>query len=161
MEIPSSLFDMRWDGEQWQNHNLYTSTYDSAGYLLESLTQSWDGSQWVNADRWTWSYLPFLSTVVRDAVPRQLALWQNYPNPFNPATTIRYNLPQASMVSLIVYDILGREVNRLVDMYMEPGYHQVQWDSRDASGRQVPSGIYIARLVTTEYSMSIKMVMLK
>jgi hypothetical protein len=94
-------------------------------------------------------------------LPVAFALHQNYPNPFNPISTIRYDLPQATYVSLIVYDVLGREVARLVDSYKEPGYHQVQWDSRDASGREVPSGICVARLVTPEYTKSIKMVLLK
>jgi photosystem II stability/assembly factor-like uncharacterized protein len=79
-----------------------------------------------------------------------------YPNPFNPVTTIRYELPHASVVSLIVYDLLGREVARLLDGYMEPGYHEVQWDGRDFA-----SGIYITRLATPGYSKSIKMVLLK
>jgi predicted GH43/DUF377 family glycosyl hydrolase len=96
-----------------------------------------------------------------DATPSAFTLHQNYPNPFNPVCTIRYDLPQACEVSLMVYDILGREMARLVDGYMELGYHQVQWDGREASGREVPSGIYIARLVTPEYSKSIKMLLLK
>ena len=83
-------------------------------------------------------------------------LSQNYPNPFNPVTTLRYDLPSSSDVSLIVYDILGREVTRLVHSYREPGSHQVQWE-----GREFPSGIYIARLVTPECTKSIKMVLLK
>ncbi len=53
------------------------------------------------------------------------------------------------------------EVTRLVGGYLEPGYHEVMWDGRDANGRSVPSGIYIARLVTPEYTKSIKMVLLK
>ncbi|MFC1482116.1 T9SS type A sorting domain-containing protein [Candidatus Neomarinimicrobiota bacterium] len=88
--------------------------------------------------------------------PRNIFLYQNYPNPFNPITTITYDLSKGINVSLIVFDILGREVERLMDTYMEPGYHQVQWD-----GQGYPSGIYIARLVTPEYSKSIKMVLLK
>ncbi|UCH63699.1 MAG: hypothetical protein JSU77_04430 [Fidelibacterota bacterium] len=103
-----------------------------------------------------------------DAMPHTYALHQNYPNPFNPVSTIRYELPQACEVSLIVYNILGREVARLVGGYMKPGYHQTQWDGRDASGRELPSGIYIARLlvpptagVTPEHSQSIKMLLLK
>jgi hypothetical protein len=94
-------------------------------------------------------------------LPQVFALHQNYPNPFNPVSTIRYDLPEASNVSLIVYDILGREVIRLVDGLTEPGYRQVQWDGRDQYGRAVPSGIYIARLATPEYSESIKMLLLK
>jgi hypothetical protein len=94
-------------------------------------------------------------------LPTEFALHQNYPNPFNPVSTIRYELPQAAKVALMVYDILGREVARLVDSHMEPGYQQVQWDGCDASGKQVSSGIYIAQLVTPGYSKSIKMVLLK
>ena len=91
-----------------------------------------------------------------NALPVEYALYQNYPNPFNPVSTIRYDLPQASDVSLLVYDILGREVARLVQGYMEPGYHEVTWDAGTYA-----SGIYIARLVTPEYTKSIKMVLLK
>lgn len=95
------------------------------------------------------------------AIPEQYSLFPAYPNPFNPISTIRYDLPEASHVSLIVYDLLGREVARLVDGDMEPDYHQTVWNGRDATNREVPSGIYIARLVTPEYSKSIKMVLLK
>lgn len=94
-------------------------------------------------------------------LPQTLALHQNYPNPFNPVSTIRYDLPSGSDVSLVVYDILGREVSKLVDGYLEPGYHHVVWDGRTTAGKEVPSGIYIARLTTPEYSKSIKMVLLK
>ena len=89
-------------------------------------------------------------------IPDSYALHQNYPNPFNPVSTIRYELPQASEVSLIVYDVLGREVARLVEGYMEPGYHEVTWDAGNYA-----SGIYIARLMTPEYTQSIKMLLLK
>jgi photosystem II stability/assembly factor-like uncharacterized protein len=94
-------------------------------------------------------------------LPLNFALHQNYPNPFNPMSTIRYDLPQASEVSLIVYDMLGRELAGLASGFRQPGYHQIQWDSRDARDRELPSGIYIARLTTPEYSKSIKMVLLK
>jgi predicted outer membrane repeat protein len=102
-----------------------------------------------------------IGTESSELLPTEFALHQNYPNPFNPVSTIRYELPQASNVSLLIYDILGREVARLVDSYMEPGYQHAQWNGRDATGHEVPSGIYIARLVTPEYSQSIKMVLLK
>ncbi|UCH10822.1 MAG: T9SS type A sorting domain-containing protein, partial [Fidelibacterota bacterium] len=96
-----------------------------------------------------------------DGIPEEYALHANYPNPFNPATTIRYDLPEAADVILTVYDLLGREVVRLVDGCLEAGYQQVIWNGRTASGREVPSGIYIARMVTTEYTKAIKMVLLK
>ncbi|MFC1619997.1 T9SS type A sorting domain-containing protein [Candidatus Neomarinimicrobiota bacterium] len=88
--------------------------------------------------------------------PQVIELLPNYPNPFNPATTIRYELPHVGPVTLSIYDILGREVARLVDGYVESGYHEVDWN-----GRQAASGIYIARLVTPEYTKCIKMLLLK
>jgi hypothetical protein len=94
-------------------------------------------------------------------IPEEFALSQNYPNPFNPSTAIRFDLPIATDVHLVIYNLLGREVVRLVDNRMEPAYHQVIWNGRDAQGRDVPTGIYIARLVTPEFSKSIKMVLLK
>ncbi|UCH10820.1 MAG: T9SS type A sorting domain-containing protein [Fidelibacterota bacterium] len=89
-------------------------------------------------------------------MPGEYLLAQNYPNPFNPVSTIRYELSEASHVSLFVYDVSGREVARLVDGTMEAGYHEVQWD-----GSKAASGVYIARLVAREYSQSIKMLLLK
>ncbi len=94
-------------------------------------------------------------------LPDQFALHQNYPNPFNPTSTIQYDLPEAANVTLIVYDIIGREVIRLVDQQMRPGYHRIVWNARDNAGRAIPTGIYITRLVTPEYSKSIKMLLLK
>ena len=97
----------------------------------------------------------------RAALPRQLLLHKNYPNPFNPVSTLQYDLPQRAFVRLVIYDLRGREVSTLVDARVGPGYHRVTWNSRNEDGRELPSGIYIARLVTPEYAKSIKMVLLK
>ncbi len=94
-------------------------------------------------------------------LPEQFALHQNYPNPFNPSTTIRFDLPVATAVHLIVYDLLGREVVRLVDQQMGAGYHHQVWNGRDRNGRELPTGMYIALLVTPEFKKSIKIVLLK
>lgn len=102
------------------------------------------------------------------ALPTEFALHPAYPNPFNPVTTLRYDLPEAASVQLIVYDIIGRELVRLRDGSDQAGYHSVIWNGRDNGGRELPSGIYIARLrvppkagVTPEYTKSIKMLLLK
>jgi len=96
-----------------------------------------------------------------DHLPKTYALHQSYPNPFNPTATIRYDLPEASNITILVYDILGREIVRLLDGYIEPGYRQITWNGKDNAGRDVPTGIYIARLVTPEYTRSIKMMLLQ
>ena len=89
-------------------------------------------------------------------IPLEYSLSQNFPNPFNPTTTLQFDLPQNSQVSLVVYDMQGRELSTLVDGPMVQGQHQIQW-----SGAGMSSGIYLARLVTPDYTHSIKMVLLK
>lgn len=74
-------------------------------------------------------------------LPSSFQLHQNYPNPFNPQTTIRYALPQASRVRLVVYDVLGREVAPLVDGVQVAGTHEVLFEATD-----LPSGVYLLRL---------------
>ena len=96
-----------------------------------------------------------------DPLPDDFSLAQNYPNPFNPVTTIHYQLPRGTDVSLVVLDLLGREVAGLVDSRQQAGRHQILWTGTTVEGQEVPSGIYFARLVTPGYSKSIKMLLLK
>ncbi len=105
-------------------------------------------------------YRPNQNKVAQFA-PVQYQLYPGHPNPFNPTTTLGFDLPAATSVTLMIYDLTGREVARLADGGYLPGYHQVVWDGRNASGRLLPSGIYIARLITPEYTKSIKMLLLK
>ncbi len=86
-----------------------------------------------------------LITAETISLPEEFAIFDNYPNPFNPVTTIRYNIPESSTVSLIIYDITGREVRRLADGTVEPGYHTAVWDGTGISGTTVSSGVYIYR----------------
>ncbi len=96
-----------------------------------------------------------------NALPATYALHQNYPNPFNPSTTLRFDLPAASDVRIIVYDLLGREAVRLTNQRLEAGYHELVWNGRDQAGQVLPTGMYILLLSTPEYTKSIKLVMLK
>jgi flagellar hook assembly protein FlgD len=101
------------------------------------------------------------SAAVAEALPNTIRLANNYPNPFNPSTKLRFDLPEAAPVSLIVYDLAGGEVARLVDGYVEAGRHEMVWDGRMASGATAPTGVYLARMVTPGYARTIKMVMMK
>ena len=89
-------------------------------------------------------------------IPNKLVLHQNYPNPFNPATTIRYDLPKANVVNLVIYDILGVEVKVLVNGWQEAGQKSVQWE---AGG--IPSGIYYYRLTSNNEQSTKKSLLLK
>ncbi len=94
-------------------------------------------------------------------VPEAFALRQNYPNPFNPGTTIRFDVPVATSLSLVVYDILGQEVIRLREGYLEPGYHRIVWNGRTATGTEASAGVYILRMVSPVYTRQVKMVLMK
>jgi len=86
---------------------------------------------------------------------------QNYPNPFNPTTTIRYDLPKRAKVSLVIYNLLGREVRQLVNSVQEPGYKKLIWDGKDAQGQRVPAGVYLYRLQAGDFAQTRKLVVLK
>ncbi len=94
-------------------------------------------------------------------LPLQFALEQNYPNPFNPSTIIRYSLPKASEIKLVVYDILGRVVRVLEDSYQQAGTHAIYWDGSSSDGQPVASGIYFYRLNAGDRTATNKMVLLK
>jgi hypothetical protein len=94
-------------------------------------------------------------------IPVTFELKQNYPNPFNPSTTIRYTLPGAQFVTLIVYDILGREVATLVDERQTPGKKSVVWDGRNQFGKAVSSGVYVYQIRAGDYVKCRKMLLIQ
>ena len=92
----------------------------------------------------------------REIVPSTLALEQNYPNPFNPSTTISYDLPMNGLVTLKVYDVLGREVKTLVNERQSVGSHSVAFNASN-----LPSGVYFYRLQAGTYHDTKKLLLLK
>jgi len=93
---------------------------------------------------------------IGDNVTSKFSLDQNYPNPFNPSTTISFTLPSNSLVSLKVFDILGREVATLVSEKLCAGNHLRQWNAVD-----LPSGVYFYRLTAGSFTDTKKFVLLK
>jgi len=87
---------------------------------------------------------------------QEFNLGQNYPNPFNPSTTIKFSVAANSLVSMIVYDILGNEKAVLVNELKEPGIYTVNFNASN-----FPSGIYFYTLRANEYTSSRKMLLLK
>jgi hypothetical protein len=83
-------------------------------------------------------------------------LYQNYPNPFNPETTIKYQIPTPGLVTLKVYDILGREVSTLVNENKIEGSYDFTFNAT-----RFPSGVYIYQLRVNDYVSSKKMILLK
>ena len=94
-------------------------------------------------------------------LPQEFALHQNYPNPFNPVTRIRYDLPENSMVNITVYDMLGREVNTLVNQVQDAGFKSIIWDATNDYGKSVSAGIYLYQIQAGDFMRTEKMVLLK
>jgi phosphatidylserine/phosphatidylglycerophosphate/cardiolipin synthase-like enzyme len=93
---------------------------------------------------------------VSDLTPKDFSLEQNYPNPFNPSTRLQFSIASARLVSLVVYDILGREIATLVNERMNPGTYAVEWNAGHFA-----SGVYFARLQAGNFSVTKKLVLMK
>jgi hypothetical protein len=110
------------------------------------------------------SFVPGLVTAVEDeteTLPTRFELAQNYPNPFNPTTTISFNLANRSHAALTVHNILGETVVKLLDADLASGRHEQVWDSRNAAGKEVASGVYFYRLEADDFVAVRKMVLLR
>jgi hypothetical protein len=99
---------------------------------------------------------PIGITQISGEVPDRFSLSQNYPNPFNPMTNVKFQIPNAGFVKLIVFDILGREVSTLVNEELKQGTYSVNWNAVNN-----PSGIYFYRLITGDFIKTKRMILLK
>ncbi|MFC2092649.1 YCF48-related protein [Bacteroidota bacterium] len=93
---------------------------------------------------------------ISSTIPKSYRLHQNYPNPFNPVTKIRFELPKSSFVKLIVYDILGREITKLVNKKLTVGSYETEWD-----GSGFASGVYFYQLRANDFSETKRMLLIK
>ncbi len=98
----------------------------------------------------------FINSLKDELTPKEFTLYQNYPNPFNPSTLIRYQIPLKELVTIKVYDILGKEVETLVNDIQDPGYYEVKFD-----GFNLSSGIYFYRVKAGNFSDVKKMMLIK
>jgi hypothetical protein len=105
-----------------------------------------------------WKFGTFLVGLnqISSEIPYEFKLFNNYPNPFNPFTIIRFDLPAVGKVNFSVFDILGKEIYTLKENLRTPGTFEVQID-----GTNYPSGIYVYRLISGNFSETKKMVLIK
>jgi len=135
----------------------------------------WWETDWVNGDTidilYDWPISPqdvyqFTPADILDVdkeklVPDHYALAQNYPNPFNPTTQIKYSIPKGGVVELIIYDVLGREVRRLINTKLQAGKHIAIWNGKNSFGEHVGTGMYFYQLKAGTFLMTRKMILLK
>ncbi len=108
----------------------------------------------------TVSYSPEVVVEV-DGTPSDFGLFQNFPNPFNPSTTIQFQVPQANDVSIVIYDMLGKEVKSLFTGQVQAGKHTVDWNGTNNTGAKVSSGSYIYRMTAGDFVDVKEMIFLK
>jgi hypothetical protein len=141
------------NGTTWNKVNLGLN--DTTVYCLAlDATYLFAGTQ-----TGVWRRLLSEMTSVREGAtrfPNTHLLEQNYPNPFNPSTTIKYELPQSSIVKLSVYDVLGREVSVLVNERRDAGVHEVKFD-----GATLASGVYLYRLQAGDFTQTKRLILLR
>jgi len=118
----------------WANVTDWTATVDTTCYRLDR----------------------FVGLGTTTNIPTVFKLYTNYPNPFNPSTTIRYDVPRNTNATLIVYDLLGKEVSKLVNGYVQPGSYEVLWDATNYA-----SGTYFYRFETDYFTDVKKMSLIK
>ena len=93
--------------------------------------------------------------------PVEFSLSANYPNPFNPTTTIDYSIATAGDVSIVVYDMMGREVKSLVADFSTPGSYSVVWDATNNEGLSVSAGMYVYKMISSDFVEVNKMLLVK
>jgi hypothetical protein len=162
------------NNNNWENWFRIFYEYDDKNNLIHLFGEEWVDGQWISEDeplRITnpdgiiigflakeifLYYSPPTSVESENSIVNGFNLLQNYPNPFNPSTTIRYEIPERSFVTLKVFDILSNEISVLVDEMKEAGKYEINFN---ASG--LASGIYIYRLNANEFVYAKKMILLK
>jgi hypothetical protein len=134
-----------------------TNTWDGNYNLIEQLVEWWDGSNWVNSILFTLEYIPIITGMEQlpDGI-NSYSLSNNYPNPFNPNTTINYQIPEISFVTLKVYDVLGKEITTLVNNEKPVGSYEIEFEATS-----LPSGIYFYQLQAGSFVVTKKMVLMK
>ncbi|MCK4413208.1 MAG: T9SS type A sorting domain-containing protein [Candidatus Eisenbacteria sp.] len=154
----------------WKGDEVYLVDYTGVtGDVTFNPNATTEGTLYVTAT--VHNYLPYEgetavldpADVAEDAVvPTVLRLHPNRPSPFRTTTTIAYDLPAESRVSLRIYDLTGRVMRSLVDDRMQvQGSHEVVWDGRDDAGRPVASGVYLYRMESDEQQLTRRMLMLR
>jgi len=128
------------------------------------LTRDSRGNFWIGYNNgYIAVYNPNAASSIDDSkntIPENFNLFQNYPNPFNPVTTIKYQIPEISFVTLKVYDVLGNEIKTLVNEEKPAGSYEVEFQSA-VNGRQLASGIYYYQFRAGNFLETKKMILIK
>ena len=155
------------DAVEYDDNDPWPEEADGNGPTLELINPNMDNAQ---PENWAASAgygspgslnSSYLSNEDEILTSTEFILNNNYPNPFNPVTTFSYTLPQAALVRMTIYDMLGRQVKSLLHEYQTPGYKSLQWNATNDLGRPVAAGVYLYMIHAGEFTQTKKMVLLK
>ena len=110
------------------------------------------------------NFLPMILSEVKKVSAeneKDYKLFDAFPNPFNPGTIIKFNIKDLRLVTLKIYDILGKEIATLVDKKLQPGTYEVQFSINRTANKQLRSGVYFYKLIAGSYSETKKMMLIK
>lgn len=170
--VPGRLHINPGDAIEWRNRDAisHTSTSDNGVWDSGLLAQNETFTYTFNLEGvypYHCSPHPFMvDTVVvgnptgvddqPSSIPEKFEVSQNYPNPFNARTAIEYSLPQDTHVRIVIYNLLGQNIETLVDQNKTAGIHQVVWNAAE-----VPTGVYFYRLEAGDFTQTRKMLLAK
>lgn len=148
-QLDTTIMDIR-----NQNHLLFKGKdILRTGVPYEWYVEAYDGTQTTRCTNPKKLYLQH--------IPGDFRLSPNFPNPFNKETTIPFDVAKYSKVRLMIYDMHGKEVMRLLDEYMSPGHYEVKWDGKDKTYREVASGLYLITMMADKFSQVRKIMLIK
>ena len=110
-------------------------------------------------DLGAFEFSPVTSIVQANDIPSSFVVAQTYPNPFNPETSIRFEIPASGIVSILIYNILGKEVRKLANSEFQAGTHLLRWNAKDNDGLHVTSGTYFATVKYNTNAKTLKLVL--
>ena len=163
-----------WNNKYWEKYARYSYQYNSIDYMDYAVFDLWDGHEWrpsdgniyINnpdgfelhyfANEISVYYNPLSIIKFNENLIRDYKLFYNYPNPFNPSTKINFQLPEAGLVTLKVYDMLGQEVATLVNEVKDAGRHSATFNASHLS-----SGTYIYEIKVNDFRKTQKMMLVK
>lgn len=148
------IYFKEWMNGSWEELSKISYTYDDQGRETVSLTEIYENNAYRNGYRELTSYA--VTSVKEETSPASFTLKNNYPNPFNPSTTIEYEVMNAGMVTLTVYNVLGQVVAVLQNGYQQAGVYTVQFD-----GTGLTSGVYLYELAAGSTKITKKMILNK
>jgi immune inhibitor A len=161
-----TVFQNNGSGTFTKKSVLHTGSGSSTRMIIAADLNNDGTIDFAGVDRYGYSVSVYLNAGptgvenTKSIIPMTFALRQNYPNPFNPSTTIKFDVPKSTHVTLSVYNILGALVTTLVDDECKAGSYSIRWNGQ-AKGGSVASGIYFTVIRAGDFRKTIKMLLMK